>query len=107
MGVSVSGLERNAVQMPLFADERKRGFIAEAMDEINDRYGDFTVTWGTLAERREPRAGHFAGLATGGGQELLILKVEVRSAECRIREKQPERSGIRIREGRISAVYAQ
>ena len=51
MGVSVSSLERNAVQMPLFTDERNRRFIAEAMDEINDRYGSFTVTWGTLVER--------------------------------------------------------
>ncbi len=51
VGVSVSSLERNVEQMPLFADERKRKFIAHAMDEINDRYGHFTVTWGTLAER--------------------------------------------------------
>jgi DNA polymerase-4 len=51
VGVSMSGLERNAVQMPLFTEERKRGFIAEAMDDINDRYGHYTVTWGTLAER--------------------------------------------------------
>ncbi len=51
VGVSVSGLEKNASQMPLFDDERHRKFIAEAMDDINDRYGDFTVTWGTLAER--------------------------------------------------------
>jgi DNA polymerase-4 len=51
VGVSVSCLERNMEQVPLFAEERKRKFIAEAMDEINDRYGGFTVTWGTLAER--------------------------------------------------------
>jgi DNA polymerase-4 len=51
VGVSVSGLEKNIAQLPLFGDERKRKFIAEAMDGINDRYGDFTVTWGTLAER--------------------------------------------------------
>jgi DNA polymerase-4 len=51
VGVSVSGLERNAAQIPLFTEERKRKFIADAMDEINDRYGGFTVTWGTLAER--------------------------------------------------------
>ena len=51
VGVSVSGLERNMAQMPLFAEERKRKFIADAMDEINDRYGNFTVTWCTLAER--------------------------------------------------------
>ncbi len=51
VGVSVSSLERKVVQMPLFVDERKRKFIAEAMDEINNRYGEFTVTWGTLIER--------------------------------------------------------
>jgi DNA polymerase-4 len=51
VGVSVSNLERNVTQIPLFTEERKRKFIAEAMDEINDRYGSFTVTWGTLAER--------------------------------------------------------
>jgi len=53
VGVSVSCLERRMVEMPLFADERKRKFVAEAMDEINDRYGEFTVTWGTLAERHQ------------------------------------------------------
>jgi DNA polymerase-4 len=53
VGISVSGLEKNASQMPLFDDERHRKFIAEAMDDINDRYGDFTVTWGTLAERHQ------------------------------------------------------
>jgi len=53
VGVSVSSLERRMVEMPLFADERKRKFVAEAMDEINDRYGEFTVTWGTLAERHQ------------------------------------------------------
>jgi len=51
VGVSVSGLERGLTQMPLFEDERKKKFIAEAMDDINDRYGDFTVTWGTLVDR--------------------------------------------------------
>ncbi len=51
VGVSVSGLTRNMAQMPLFADERRQGFIVDAMDDINDRYGEFTVTWGTLAER--------------------------------------------------------
>jgi DNA polymerase-4 len=51
VGVSVSGLERHMSQMPLLTEERKQKFIAEAMDEINDRHGDFTVTWGTLAER--------------------------------------------------------
>ncbi len=52
VGISVSGLDKYFPQMPLFdGDERKRMFITGAMDEINDRYGDFTVTWGSLAER--------------------------------------------------------
>jgi DNA polymerase IV len=51
VGVSVSGLVRGPEQMPLFEGERRRKFVAEAMDELNDRYGDFTVTWGTLADR--------------------------------------------------------
>ncbi len=51
VGVSVSGLERHMSQIPLLTEERKQKFITEAMDEINDRHGDFTVTWGTLAER--------------------------------------------------------
>jgi DNA polymerase-4 len=51
IGVSVSGLDRQMLQVPLFEEERRRKFTAEAMDDINDRYGDFTVTWGTLVER--------------------------------------------------------
>jgi DNA polymerase-4 len=51
VGVSVSSLERNMKQVPLFNEERKQKFIAETMDEINDQYGEFTVTWGTLAQR--------------------------------------------------------
>ncbi len=51
IGVSVSGLERNVSQLLLFDTERRKRSISDAMDDINDRYGDFTVTWGTLAER--------------------------------------------------------
>jgi DNA polymerase-4 len=53
IGVSVSGLERNVVQLPLFAEEKRKTALAGAMDEINDRYGSFTVTWGTLKEREQ------------------------------------------------------
>ncbi len=51
IGVSLSGLERDVLQMPLFAFEQRRTDLAEAMDEINDRYGSYTLTWGTLAAR--------------------------------------------------------
>jgi DNA polymerase-4 len=51
LGVSVSALERRDEQVPLFDHERRGSLTSAAMDKINDRYGDFTVTWGTLAER--------------------------------------------------------
>ncbi|HUL01085.1 MAG TPA: DNA polymerase IV [Nitrospirota bacterium] len=53
VGISVSGLERNAAQVSLFAKERKRTYLVEAMDDINNQHGDFTVTWGTLAQRNQ------------------------------------------------------
>jgi DNA polymerase-4 len=53
IGVSVSSLEKDVSQLLLFESERRKRFIADAMDDINDRYGDFAVTWGTLAERYE------------------------------------------------------
>lgn len=51
VGLSVSCLHKDSTQMPLFDSERRKVFVTGAMDEINDRYGDFTVTWGSLAER--------------------------------------------------------
>ncbi len=54
IGVSVSALEKGVSQLPLFNSERKKKYITDAMDDINDRYGDFTVTWGSLAERYAP-----------------------------------------------------
>ena len=51
VGVSVSALERRDEQVPLFDLDRKRSSTSAAMDRINDRYGDFTVTWGSLAQR--------------------------------------------------------
>jgi DNA polymerase-4 len=53
IGVSVSGLERNVLQMSLFDHEHKRDSIDRAMDEINDRYGNYTLTWASLKERFE------------------------------------------------------
>lgn len=53
LGVSLSGLVKGSTQLPLFEDERKRGEMLRAMDEINSRFGDFTLTWGSLLEREE------------------------------------------------------
>jgi DNA polymerase-4 len=51
VGVSVSGLTCDAMQVSLFEDDRKMAAVTGAMDVINDRYGEFTVTWGTLLSR--------------------------------------------------------
>jgi len=52
IGVSVSGLVSDPMQVSLFEDERKRASVTAAMDAINDRFGEFTVTWGSLLLRQ-------------------------------------------------------
>ncbi len=55
VGVTVSGLERNAPQMPLFEHETKKDVIDDAMDEINDRFGSSALTRGSLVRQREQK----------------------------------------------------
>lgn len=51
VGVSVCNLIKNIAQIPLFSAERNKQAATRAMDDINDRYGDFCITWGALIER--------------------------------------------------------
>jgi DNA polymerase-4 len=51
LGVSVSNLCKRAVQLCLFEEGKKKALVTQAMDEINGRYGEFTLTWGTLLLR--------------------------------------------------------
>jgi DNA polymerase-4 len=54
LGVSLTGLARYS-QLPLFAEHARDDRRVESMDRINDRYGEFTITYGTLLLRsREP-----------------------------------------------------
>lgn len=48
LGLVVSNLERASNQFPLFSWPTKLGTLSEAMDRVNDKYGDFTLTWGSL-----------------------------------------------------------
>ena len=48
VGVSVSNLTYQTSQLPLFWAEQKRQLVLKAMDEINDKFGDFSITWGKL-----------------------------------------------------------
>ncbi len=51
IGVSVSNLTKSIPQISLFSSDRNKKAATRAMDEINDRYGDFCITWGALLER--------------------------------------------------------
>ncbi len=48
LGVTVSNLKRGSKQLSLFARPNKVGVLWEAVDRVNNKYGDFTLTWGTL-----------------------------------------------------------
>ena len=47
LGVSLSSLIKDPNQIPLIEEERKRKYILQAIDYINDKYGEFKITWGS------------------------------------------------------------
>ncbi len=51
LGVSVSNLVTNYCQIPLFKKDRDRISVLKAMDKINDRYGEFSITQARLLGR--------------------------------------------------------
>jgi DNA polymerase-4 len=54
LGVCLSGLERENGQMHLFAEFSKKKALLRAMDTVNDRHGDFKLTWGSCLAHRDP-----------------------------------------------------
>lgn len=48
LGVKISNLRQHTEQLPLFPAERKKALLASAMDDVNSKFGDFSVTFGTL-----------------------------------------------------------
>lgn len=57
LGVSISNLKRDSEQLSLFRDEQKKIDAIKAMDSVNDRFGSFKVTFGSLL--RNPEKGSF------------------------------------------------
>jgi DNA polymerase-4 len=55
LGVKLSNLKCESSQLSLFPEERKKTQLVNAMDEVNDRYGDFSVTFGSLLDGVEPK----------------------------------------------------
>ncbi|MDH5769329.1 MAG: DNA polymerase IV, partial [Nitrospirota bacterium] len=47
LGVSLSTLICDPNQIPLIEEERKRNSLLQAMDYVNDKYGEFKLTWGS------------------------------------------------------------
>ena len=52
LGIRLSSLRFRTGQLPLFAEERRRFLLTEARDFANDRYGEFTVMFGSLLEQQ-------------------------------------------------------
>lgn len=57
LGVRISSLRHQGEQLPLFEGERKKALATCVMDNVNNRYGDFTVTFGSLLETEEKERG--------------------------------------------------
>jgi DNA polymerase-4 len=48
LGVGVSHLKREWGQKDLFENRGKKDSLLEAIDRVNDRFGDWTLTWSSL-----------------------------------------------------------
>jgi len=48
LGISLSNLGKNSKQLDLFLEEKKQKQVTNAMDSVNNRFGDLTLTWGSL-----------------------------------------------------------
>ena len=53
LGVRLSNLKYHAEQLSLFEEVQKKSDAIKAMDSINDRYGEFKVTFGSLLANEE------------------------------------------------------
>ena len=58
LGIRLTNLCYQREQLPLFAEERRKAFMINAMDTVNDRFGDFTVTYGSLLGNNEEKGSH-------------------------------------------------
>lgn len=76
LGVCISGIVRDCTQIPLFTEERKRERLFEALDGINDRFGEFTLTWARLLEKLEKV--EEPGVISPAWRPAGVRRVEVR-----------------------------
>lgn len=53
LGVRITNLCYQREQLPLFEKERRKALATGAMDAVNNKYGDFSVTFGSLLDEEE------------------------------------------------------
>jgi DNA polymerase-4 len=53
LGVRITNLCYHRQQLPLFMDERRKMLATSAMDEVNDKFGGFKVTYGSVLDNEE------------------------------------------------------
>jgi hypothetical protein len=53
LGVRLTNLKYQVAQLPLFPQERRKALMVRAMDAVNNRYGDDTVTFASLMDTEE------------------------------------------------------
>ena len=53
LGISLSNLQYHTQQLPLFPEDQRKAKMTQAMDAVNNKLGDFTVTYGSLLQTEE------------------------------------------------------
>jgi DNA polymerase-4 len=54
LGVCLSDLLKDCNQMILFEKQRREKALLQAMDAVNDKYGDFKIVWASYLKQKEP-----------------------------------------------------
>jgi DNA polymerase-4 len=74
LGIKLSNLRRQEEQLSLFTGDTKKTQLAQAMDEVNSRFGEFSVTYGSLLGDGETRG---SSVISPAWRPKGIRKVEV------------------------------
>jgi DNA polymerase IV len=53
LGVRLTNLKYHVAQLPLFPQERRKALMVLAIDAVNNRFGDDTVTFASLMDTEE------------------------------------------------------
>jgi DNA polymerase-4 len=53
LGIRLTNLRHQVAQLSLFPQERRKALMVNAMDAVNNRFGDFTVTFASLMDTEE------------------------------------------------------